>query len=224
MHHHRLTAAGLMIAFSWSCASNTNKPAAAPAPSAGSGTAQAPAARPAAPTPPVAPTPPEATGAGRAGGPPGGPPRGGFPGGGRGRVQLTPEQMAARRDSLSAERTAVLQDLMTRIAGSENKRADDEFTNIKLMKDTTAAQLLKVMDYFGKSLSVGCQYCHVAGNKWDDDSKEEKNTARVMIQLVDLINTQGLSKLPPNRSGRTPTISCVTCHRGRTTPGQMLLP
>jgi hypothetical protein len=64
----------------------------------------------------------------------------------------------------------------------------------------------------------------MGGGKWDDDSKDAKKTARVMIQLVDLINTQGLSKLPPNRGGSTPKISCVTCHRGRTTPGRALLP
>jgi Photosynthetic reaction centre cytochrome C subunit len=121
-------------------------------------------------------------------------------------------------------RAGVIQDLMTRIAGSENKRAGDEFTNVLLMKDTTAAEFLKTMDYYGRSLSVGCQFCHVGGGKWDDDTKEAKKTARVMIELVNLINNTGLSKLPPNRDGLTPKISCVTCHRGRTGPGVALLP
>lgn len=129
-----------------------------------------------------------------------------------------------RRDSLSALRTQVLQELATKIAGSENKRADDEFTNIKLMKDTTAAQLLKTMDYYGKSLSVSCTYCHVAGGKWDEDTKEEKNTTRIMIELVNSINTGAMSKLPPNRNGQTPRISCMTCHRGNTNPGMAILP
>jgi photosynthetic reaction center cytochrome c subunit len=117
-------------------------------------------------------------------------------------------------------RAGVIADLMTRIAGSETKRAADVFSNVQLMKDTTATQLLKTMDYYGKSLSVGCQFCHVAG-KWDDDTKDAKKTARVMIQLVDLINTQGLSKLGGQRP---PRISCVTCHRGRTGPGTALMP
>ena len=121
-------------------------------------------------------------------------------------------------------RASVIRDLMVRIAGSEAKRAADEFTNVTLMKDTTAAQLLKTMDYYGRSLSVGCQFCHVSGGKWDDDTKEEKKTTRVMIELVNQINTAGLSKMPPNRAGRTPTISCVTCHRGRNNPGAALLP
>ncbi len=136
---------------------------------------------------------------------------------------MTPEQNAAHRDSLATMRAGVIADLMTRIAGSEAKPAGEVFANVQLMKDTTATQLLKTMDYYGKSLSVGCQFCHVAG-KWDDDTKDAKKTARVMIQLVNLINTQGLSKLPPNRGGQTPKISCVTCHRGRTGPGTALMP
>ena len=113
---------------------------------------------------------------------------------------------------------------MTKIAGSENKRADDEFTNIKLMKDTTAAQLLKVMDYYGKSLSVNCTYCHAPDGKWDEDTREEKNTTRIMIEMVNSINTGGLARLRPNRNGQTPKISCMTCHRGNTNPGMAILP
>ena len=110
---------------------------------------------------------------------------------------------------------------MRRIAGSETKRAGDQFTNVLLMKDSTVTNFLKQMDYYGRSLSVGCQFCHAAGGKWDDDSKPEKKTARVMMELVNLINTQGLSKLVGPRPAR---ISCLTCHRGRQTPGQALLP
>lgn len=229
MGKNRWIAVAVIAAASISCASNSSSgakpPTATPTPAPGApgiGTAAAPsipAGRGSAPGSTTTPAAPPAANA-----PAGAPPAGGPPRGGRGRVPLTPEQNAARRDSLSAMRAAVIQDLMTRIAGSENKRAADEFTNIQLMKDTTAAQLLKTMDYYGRSLSVGCQFCHVGDNKWDDDTKEEKKTTRVMIELVNMINTQGLSKLPPGRGGRTPTISCVTCHRGRTGPGTMLLP
>jgi hypothetical protein len=219
MLNGRIVAATLIIAANLSCAANNTSaakpPAATPTPAS---TAQAVAAV-APPSVPVgtATAPPAAAPGLNAppGGPPGGPPR---------RVPLTPEQRAARRDSLSALRSQVMQELMTKIAGSENKRADDEFTNIKLMKDTTAVQLLKTMDYYGKSLSVSCTYCHVAGGKWDEDTKEEKNTTRIMIELVNSINTGGLSKLRPNRNGQTPRISCMTCHRGNTTPGMAMLP
>jgi hypothetical protein len=221
MAHGRLVAVSLLISANLSCAANGTsaaKPPAAmptPAPTAPAVGTVAPPSVPrgtAAGTPPAA---PPAVIAPAGGPPPGGPPR---------RVPLTPEQRAVRRDSLSALRTQVLQELATKIAGSENKRADDEFTNIKLMKDTTAAQLLKTMDYYGKSLSVSCTYCHVAGGKWDEDTKEEKNTTRIMIELVNSINTGAMSKLPPNRNGQTPRISCMTCHRGNTNPGMAILP
>jgi len=219
MAHGRLVAASLIIAANLSCAANSTSaakpPAATPTPAA-----TAPAVGTVAPpsVPVGAPGAPAAAPGLNA--PPDGPP----PGGPRRRVPLTPEQRAARRDSLSAMRTQVLQELMTKIAGSENKRADDEFTNIKLMKDTTAIQLLKTMDYYGKSLSVSCTYCHAGGGKWDEDTKEEKNTTRIMIELVNSINTGGLSKVPPNRNGQTPKISCMTCHRGNTNPGMAMLP
>ena len=224
MGYGRIVAATLLIAVSASCSHNAGTPAPAPTPSAGTGAAAAPAARPAPPPPPAAPPavapgqPPQGGPPGGAGGPPGG---GRGPGGPGGRVQRTPEQMALYRDSLTATRAAVLADLTKRIAGSETKRAADEFTNVLLMKDTTAANFLKQMDYYGRSLSVGCQFCHAAGGKWDDDSKEAKKTTRVMIELVNMINTQGLSKMGGQRP---PRISCVTCHRGRQTPGQSLLP
>jgi hypothetical protein len=215
----RIVAVTLIIAANLSCAaSNTSAakpPGATPTPAATSPQVGA-VAPPSAPAGAAAVPPSSAPGVNALpGGMPGRPPR---------RVPLTPEQRASRRDSLTALRTQVLQELMTKIAGSENRRADDEFTNIKLMKDTTAVQLLKTMDYFGKSLSVSCTYCHVDGGKWDEDTKEEKNTTRIMIELVNSINTGGLSKLRPNRNGQTPRISCMTCHRGNTQPGMAILP
>ncbi|HEY8062284.1 MAG TPA: c-type cytochrome [Gemmatimonadales bacterium] len=219
MAHGRLVAVSLIIAANLSCAANSTSaakpPAATPTP-ASTAPAVGTVAPPSVPVG-AAGAPAAAPGVNA---PPGGPPRIGPPR----RVPFTPEQRAARRDSLSALRTQVLQELMTKIAGSENKRADDEFTNIKLMKDTTAVQLLKTMDYYGKSLSVSCTYCHVGGGKWDEDTKEEKNTTRIMIELVNSINTGGLSKVPPNRNGQTPKISCMTCHRGNTNPGMAMLP
>jgi hypothetical protein len=228
----RIVAAMMIIAANLSCAASSSgaakPPAATPTPGASprvgtappptvpTGSGAAPRSTGGLTTP--APTTPPAVNAPQDG-PPGGPPTGV-----RRRPQLTPEQRAARRDSLTTMRAGVVQELMARIAGSENKRADDEFTNVKLMKDTTAAQLLKVMDYYGKSLSVGCMYCHASGGKWDEDTKEEKNTTRVMIELVNSINGGGLAKLRPNRNGQTPKISCMTCHRGNSTPGNAMLP
>lgn len=155
--------------------------------------------------------------------PPGGPPPGGPPPGGFGRPRLTPAQNAARRDSLDTMRAGVVQELSQRIAGYENRRAEDEFTNIQLLKDTTASELLTVMNSYGHALGVGCSYCHVPG-KWDEDSKDEKRTARRMIAMVNAINDTLFARFPANRAGRTPVISCITCHRGYTHPNSLLAP
>ncbi len=221
MRYRGPVALGVTIAM-LACASGAQNahPPSGPTPGGSPPVATVPA--PAAPTGGSAPgsttTPTAAPPAAFNGPPQGGPPRGGFQ-----RPRLTPEQIAARRDSLDAARAQVVQELSQRIAGYETRRSEDEYTNIRLLKDTTAAELLKVMDSYGHALSVGCNYCHVPG-KWDEDTKDEKTTTRVMIAMVDSINDNLLAKMPPNRRGETPKISCVTCHRGTTHPNGALLP
>lgn len=69
------------------------------------------------------------------------------------------------------------------------------------------------MNYFGASLGVKCNYCHVNnGETWDyaSDAKDEKVSARKMITMVKDINKGSFN-------GNT-EVSCYTCHRGRTGP------
>src|SRR5438270_4413736 len=86
--------------------------------------------------------------------------------------------------------------------------------NIKLLGDLPASQLIPVMNYFATSMGRRCNFCHVNNNgQWDypADTKPEKNTAREMIKLVmDINKTTGALKLD--------SVSCYTCHRGRTSP------
>ena len=211
------------IAAGLSCShSGTATPTPAPAPAAGAGRGTA-AAPPAATPPPAAGTGVAAGAPGRQGGPPGGGPPGGGPGGGRG-PQLTPEQRAARRDSLTTMRAGVAADVMKGIAGYETARAGTVFKGLQLFQDSTATAVVTTMDKnFGMALSVGCTFCHVAGN-WADDSKQAKQTTRVMIAMVNEINSVQLAKLGGPGGGRTPKINCVTCHRGNQQPGRALIP
>lgn len=147
-------------------------------------------------------------------------------GGGRGgRPQLTPEQMAARRDSIAGLRAEYVKKVLAKIAGHESEPAGEVFNNVvTVMKDMPAGDFVKEMDQnFGYALSANCTSCHVA-DQWDDDSRNNKKRARIMIEMVNVINTQQLTKMPPGRNGETPTITCVTCHRGRGNPGRALLP
>jgi hypothetical protein len=159
------------------------------------------------------------------GGPPGGAPGAGGPPGGGGRgPQLTPEQRAARRDSITALRTATLEEVRKTIAGRENEPAGTVFKNVTLLKDSPAGQFLNTMDNYGRALSLNCTGCHVA-NQWASDSLARKKTARIMIGVVNAINTEQLTKMPPRgANNQTPRIGCTTCHRGNTSPGNALVP
>lgn len=117
---------------------------------------------------------------------------------------------AARRDSGAAM-------VLRSIAGHENEPAESVFKNIKILKGVPAGRLVNIMNNgFGRSLGVSCGFCHVPG-KWDQDDKENKNTARLMFAMVQTINRDYISKVPNDR-GPPPTVSCMTCHRGSPWP------
>jgi len=218
---HRILRAAIpcLVIAGLSCGKSASAPAPAaapaPAPAAGGGVAQAAGGRGGQ----------AAQGGGQAGGAAAGQVAGARGGGAGGppRPQLTPEQRAARRDSLTAVRAAQLDILKKEIAGRDSQPAGQVFKNVQINKDTPAVGFLNAMNAYGNALSVGCTFCHVQ-DKWDDDSRPGKKTARIMLQMVAAINTEQLSKLPPNRTGQTPRIGCTTCHRGNQQPGNALLP
>jgi hypothetical protein len=92
--------------------------------------------------------------------------------------------------------------------------------NIQVLKDLPESQLGTVMNFMAASLGRRCDYCHV--NKggvwtWESDEKPEKQTGREMIKMVMELNKTSFKG--------NPTVSCYTCHRGRTSPmGLMPLP
>jgi hypothetical protein len=133
------------------------------------------------------------------------------------RVPLT-DSARRVRDSLNAARRDSAQAMILRsIAGRENQPAESVFKNIKVMKGIPAGRFVNIMNMgFGRSLGVSCGFCHVPG-KWDLDDKEEKNTARLMFQMVGAINRDYMAKVPNDR-GAPPVVNCFTCHRGNAHP------
>lgn len=118
---------------------------------------------------------------------------------------------AVRRDSAAAT-------VMRSIAGRETQPAESVFKNIKILKGIPAGRLVNIMNLgFGRSLGVGCGFCHVPG-KWDLDDKEEKNTARLMFAMVQTINRDYISKVPHDQGDPAPVVNCFTCHRGNSRP------
>ena len=93
------------------------------------------------------------------------------------------------------------------------KTVEQVFTNIKVLNGMPQSQLYPAMRFMAASLGFQCGSCHVFKNGQLDsaaDDKPEKQTARAMIRMVLDINR--------NFAQIDPTVSCYTCHRGRTSP------
>ncbi|MGA8740489.1 MAG: c-type cytochrome [Terracidiphilus sp.] len=99
-------------------------------------------------------------------------------------------------------------------------------TNLKVLpKDMTGEQVHDLMHKWEAGLGTECSTCHAADPNnigpngrprlnYADDSKPEKNTARLMYQMVQDINKNYVSKV--ENSGVP--VSCGTCHRGHLDP------
>ncbi len=131
---------------------------------------------------------------------------------------LTPEQVAARNDSLQKDRMAHVERIRAQIKGKEELPAEEVFQNIKLLKTVPAGRLLNIMagGYSG-SLGVSCSHCHVTTDFAKED-KPQKQVTREMVQMAAFINDSLLKKIEGIQS-QQPGLNCGTCHNGRARPG-----
>ena len=109
--------------------------------------------------------------------------------------------------------------------------AQPPYENLQVLpKDITRSQLNEVMLGNLRGLGLprlageGCLYCHVGDlerprTEWDyaSDAKPMKEKARVMLAMVAAINDDYLGALD-NRLDEGFTVTCATCHAGRTDP------
>lgn len=85
--------------------------------------------------------------------------------------------------------------------------------NLKVLTGLSIDEVRRTMQVIGASLGVRCEFCHVEGTDGLDfanDSKEEKETARSMIEMVRRLNTTSFEGHP--------IVSCYTCHQGSAHP------
>ena len=82
------------------------------------------------------------------------------------------------------------------------------FKNVQVLKDMSPDDLFASMNFITASLGVDCMFCHV--RPFDKDDKDEKKTARKMLQMTIAINQQ-------NFEGHR-EVTCNTCHRGSVKP------
>ncbi len=108
-----------------------------------------------------------------------------------------------------------------------------KFENLQVLpKDIPRDTLVAIMRGFTFALGVRCQFCHVerepaagAGGgggglnfNFALDDKDHKKAARVMLRMMDSINTRYLAGIP-NRDDPPTSVTCITCHRGLSKPG-----
>lgn len=92
-----------------------------------------------------------------------------------------------------------------------------------LPKDMPAPQVVALMRTFNTALGVQCGYCHEfvgPGDPKNDmaaDTKTPKLVARVMIQMVNDINTKLAANIQKPAAELT-KVECATCHRGAAIP------
>ncbi len=91
-----------------------------------------------------------------------------------------------------------------------------------LRRDMPPAKLGKLMKRYEQELGVSCSYCHVENRDtqkldYASDENPAKQTARIMIAMLDDINDKHLAQLGGDRRYAVP-VSCGSCHQGRANP------
>lgn len=124
------------------------------------------------------------------------------------------------QDSLDADRTKYIKQVMESIKGKENMRADSVFKNIKNLK-MPAGRLVRIMEIaYSKSLGVSCGHCHNT-NDFASEEKHQKDVTRHMAAMTNKINSELLKNIQGLQSTMA-IINCTTCHRGEVKPALSL--
>ena len=114
-------------------------------------------------------------------------------------------------------------------------------TNLKVLPKTlTGKQVRDIMEQWQGQLGVHCDTCHkkipgkVGPNGWPqldfpDDSKPEKNAARLMYTMTQKINDDYISMVDMDHGEESNEdhdhkVTCGTCHRGHQHPEAYIPP
>lgn len=95
---------------------------------------------------------------------------------------------------------------------ADTRTAEQVYKNIKVMQGTPANELNQSMHLMKGAVGLDCVYCHIE-RQWDNDSKPPKEVARMMIVMMNDINTR--------QFGGRQVVTCNTCHNGRPIPAAM---
>jgi tetratricopeptide (TPR) repeat protein len=96
-----------------------------------------------------------------------------------------------------------------------------EYTNLQILpEDITRPEIVGIMRGYASALGVRCNFCHTVSaslqgpnDDFASDQKATKRKARVMMAMVERINSELLAELP-DRGSPEVAVSCATCHGG----------
>jgi len=122
----------------------------------------------------------------------------------------------AEASALSSKTRAAMSEAAATDPGTTNaasndsqKKAEDAFKNIQVLKGVPADQLIPAMEFISSSLGEQCSFCHVEGH-FEKDDKKPKQTARKMMKMMFALNKN-------NFEGQR-EVTCYSCHRGTRDP------
>lgn len=91
-----------------------------------------------------------------------------------------------------------------------------------LPKESSSGSIRKLMKGYTADLGVTCGHCHAQDPltlklDYASDEKPAKETARLMIAMLDDINGKYLAQLGSDRRYAVP-VTCGSCHQGQSNP------
>jgi len=99
-------------------------------------------------------------------------------------------------------------------APAEDEPAEKVWKNIKVLQGIPSSQKGPIMHVMRAALGVRCDYCHVIeGDRYDLDTKPQKDASRQMIRMVLEINKTHFAG--------TDAVTCQTCHHGQPHPSRV---
>ncbi|MEE8526783.1 MAG: c-type cytochrome [Thermoanaerobaculia bacterium] len=122
-------------------------------------------------------------------------------------------------------RTAATIFALLLLAAPSAGQIPDEFNNLEVLPaDISKAELVSTMRHISLSLDLRCHHCHAGEPQtsfdtydFASDQKPLKETARVMMRMVDEINGKLLAPLGKDAADRI-VVRCATCHHSQRRP------
>lgn len=86
------------------------------------------------------------------------------------------------------------------------------------MKGLTVPEFEQEMQMMVQALGVNCGFCHVRNN-FAAENNDKKQTARRMVEMTKLINSQFFPDyIPLEGASKLGKVTCMTCHQGEQKP------